>query len=215
MKEQAQMNTKERLVRAGVKLFSKYGYAETSTRMIATEAGVNLSAIAFHYTNKENLYKTCLDYIVEKIRAYYSPSCQEIEEVFAKGEMTEEMAWKYLGRLIDLQIEAALGKQYQPTLALVYREESGPEGARPLTSEVFTWQEGVMARLLQVAADLPEDRAKVASRFINGSIIAFGEHKSLIAPYISEHRGDGARWLRGQIKADCLAVARGLKAEER
>ena len=35
--------------------------------------------------------------------------CQEIEEVFAKGEMTEEMAWKYLGRLIDLQIEAALG----------------------------------------------------------------------------------------------------------
>ena len=125
------------------------------------------------------------------------------------------MAWKYLGRLIDLQIEAALGKQYQPTLALVYREESGPEGSRPLTSEVFTWQEGVMARLLQVAADLPEDRAKVASRFINGSIIAFGEHKSLIAPYISEHRGDGARWLRGQIKADCLAVARGLKAEER
>ena len=39
MKEQEQMNTKERLVRAGVKLFSKYGYAETSTRMIATEAG--------------------------------------------------------------------------------------------------------------------------------------------------------------------------------
>ena len=214
MKEQDQMNTKERLVRAGVKLFSKYGYAETSTRMIATEAGVNLSTIAFHYTNKENLYKACLDYMVEKIRAYYSTSCQEIEDVFARGEMTEEMAWKYLERLIDLQLEAALGKKYRTTLELVYREESGPEGDRPLTSEVFTRQEGVMGRLLQVIANLPEDRAKVASRFINGSIISFGEHKSLIAPYIDEqHKGNGAKWLREQIKANCLAMARGLKEE--
>ena len=63
-----QINTKDRLIRAGVKLFAKYGYAATSTRMIASEAGVNLSAIAFHYTNKEKLYQACLEYMQEKSR---------------------------------------------------------------------------------------------------------------------------------------------------
>ena len=77
MKEK--VNTKDKLIRAGIKLFSKYGYAATSTRMIAAEAGVNLSAIAFHYTNKECLYQACLNYIVEKIREYYSPIREKIE----------------------------------------------------------------------------------------------------------------------------------------
>ena len=63
-----QINTKDRLIRAGVKLFAKYGYAATSTRMIASEAGVNLSAIAFHYTNKEKLYQACLALLPPSIR---------------------------------------------------------------------------------------------------------------------------------------------------
>ena len=78
MKEK--VNTKDKLIRAGIKLFSKYGYAATSTRMIAAEAGVNLSAIAFHHTNKECLYQACLNYIVEKIREYYSPIREKIEK---------------------------------------------------------------------------------------------------------------------------------------
>ena len=208
-----QMNTKERLIRAGVKLFSKYGYSATSTRMIASEAGVNLSAIAFHYTNKEKLYEACLEYMQEKIKAYYSPSCQEIEEAIAAGEMTQEKAWNYLERLINLQIEVAFGKKYQSTLALVYREESGPEGLRPLTREVFDQQEGVMAQLIQAIVPLSDNRARVVSRFINGSIIAFGEHKSLIAPYIGDATEEDPGWLRSQIQISCLAMVRGIKEE--
>ena len=45
-------STKTKLIKAGIKLFSQYGYAATSTRMIASEAEVNLSAIAFHYSNE-------------------------------------------------------------------------------------------------------------------------------------------------------------------
>lgn len=210
-----QINTKDRLIRAGVKLFAKYGYAATSTRMIASEAGVNLSAIAFHYTSKEKLYQACLEYMQEKIKAYYSPSCREIEEALAEGEMSEEKAWHYLERLIDLQIEVAFGKKYQSTLALVYREESGPEGLRPLTREVFDQQERVMAQLLQAIVPLTDNQARVISRFINGSIIAFGEHKSLIAPYIGDAPEEKPGWLRSQIRSSCLAMVRGIKEERK
>ena len=66
-------STKTKLIKAGIKLFSQYGYAATSTRMIASEAEVNLSAIAFHYSNKERLYVACLEYMLEKVKGYYGP----------------------------------------------------------------------------------------------------------------------------------------------
>ena len=138
---------------------------------------------------------------------------REIEEALAEGEMSEEKAWHYLERLIDLQIEVAFGKKYQSTLALVYREESGPEGLRPLTREVFDQQERVMAQLLQAIVPLTDNQARVISRFINGSIIAFGEHKSLIAPYIGDAPEEKPGWLRSQIRSSCLAMVRGIKEE--
>ena len=49
-------STKTKLIKAGIKLFSQYGYAATSTRMIASEAGVNVAAIAFQCYKKERLY---------------------------------------------------------------------------------------------------------------------------------------------------------------
>ncbi len=48
--------TKEKILEAANKLFSKYGFDGASIRDIAKEAGVNLGAINYHFENKENLY---------------------------------------------------------------------------------------------------------------------------------------------------------------
>ncbi len=42
---------------AGLKLFAKHGYARTSTRQIAKEAQVNISAIAYYFGDKAGLYR--------------------------------------------------------------------------------------------------------------------------------------------------------------
>lgn len=208
-------NTKSKLIRAGIRLFSQYGYAGTSTRMIASEAGVNLSAIAFHYTNKECLYAACLEYLLEKIREYYSPSYSRIEECFRRGEMTRENARKFLLELIDIQIETAFEKRYRTTLAMIYREEGGPDSRKILTEEVFNRQEGVMASLLQVLAPVDEAKARVMSRFINGGIIAFGEHKGLIAPYIDiPENGVVPEWVRQEIRRSCMWAIDGFSKAE-
>lgn len=202
--------TKQKLVKAGIRLFSRYGYTATTTRMIAHEAEVNLSAISFHFGNKECLYSSCLEYMCDKIHSYYEKSHEEIKGVFDRGEMTKGLAYSFLEKLIDLQLEAAFGYQYQTTLALVYQENTGPEGLCPLSTIIFEKQEKVMARLLQFLSPLSDQKAMIASRFINGSIIAFAEHKNLVLPYILKTDKDGAfpPWVRDEIKENCLAIIR-------
>ncbi len=204
----AKVDTKKKLIKAGIRLFSQYGYAATSTRMIASEAGVNLSAIAFHYSSKECLYAACLEYILMKIEKYYEASYTEIDQAFTNNEMTKEKAYALLGRMIDLQIHAAFGKEYQTTLALIYWESNGPDDIHPLSSAVLGKQEHMMADLLMILAPMSEKRAMLISRHINGSIIAFGEHKKLIESYVDTERvnGEVPYWVYQEIKANCLAI---------
>lgn len=45
------------MVLAGLKLFAEHGYARTSTRQIAKEAQVNISAISYYFGDKAGLYR--------------------------------------------------------------------------------------------------------------------------------------------------------------
>ncbi len=48
--------TRERLLLAALRLFAQQGYARTSVRAIAQEAGANVAAIAYHFGDKAALY---------------------------------------------------------------------------------------------------------------------------------------------------------------
>ena len=47
------------LIAAGLKLFGQKGFAATSTREIAAEAGANIASIAYHFGNKDGLRLAC------------------------------------------------------------------------------------------------------------------------------------------------------------
>ena len=53
--------TQERLIKATQALIASYGYDAMTTRMIANTAGVSLSAINFHFNNKEELIATAIE----------------------------------------------------------------------------------------------------------------------------------------------------------
>ena len=207
-------STKKKLLRTGIKLFAEYGYAATSTRMIASAAGVNLSAISFHFNNKECLYVACLEYVHEKIIQYYEESFDEIEKAFQENQMTEELAYHFLGRMLDQQLEVAFDKRYQTTLSLIYQENKAIEqNVRPLSAVVFEKQEYTMARLIMaLAPKVSEKQAVLASRQINGSIIAFGEHRNLLQMtddnYEEEYKDSS--WMRDEVKNNCLAIVKNL-----
>lgn len=51
--------TAAQLVAAGLKLFGRKGFAATSTREIAAEAGTNVASISYHFGGKDGLRRAC------------------------------------------------------------------------------------------------------------------------------------------------------------
>ena len=68
-------DTRVRLLRAALQLFSEKGFAQTSVRAIAEAAGTNVAAIAYHFGDKAQLYTA----------TFYEPfgSASELIPVFA------------------------------------------------------------------------------------------------------------------------------------
>lgn len=54
-------NSKDKLIEAGRKLFSKVGYDAATVKDIADEARLNISLVSYHFGGKEGLYRACLE----------------------------------------------------------------------------------------------------------------------------------------------------------
>jgi len=59
--------TRQRLLRAARERFATNGYAATTVRDIATEAGVNVALINRYFISKEGLFEACLDRTVKEL----------------------------------------------------------------------------------------------------------------------------------------------------
>lgn len=213
MEKKDKDDTKKRILKTAIKLFAEYGYAGTSTRMIATAADVNLSAISFHYNGKEGLYQETLRFLGDRVRNYYDIVYHKVEKDFEEETMTREKAYAYIEDIIDLQLKAAFSSRDRSTVNMVWQEDRGPAGENPLASILFTEVESVMAQLLKfLAPKLNLEEAFIVSRHINGSIISFGEHQHLVAPYISKNTTTSSvrEWIPNLIKNNCLMIVHGL-----
>ena len=60
-------DTRDRLIRAGLALFSRQGLDGVRTRQLVDEAGVNQSAIPYHFGGKEGVYAAVLEQVAAGI----------------------------------------------------------------------------------------------------------------------------------------------------
>jgi len=65
------LHGRERILRAALKLFSEFGYAGTSIRDIASEAGVSLGLIRIHFGAKEELRAAVDRHALGRVRELY------------------------------------------------------------------------------------------------------------------------------------------------
>lgn len=81
------VDTKNKIIKAANELFADHGFAGASVRDIASKAEVNLAAINYHFTNKENLYWQVFDYNYNWISdtiADFGKECSNTEDLTAK-----------------------------------------------------------------------------------------------------------------------------------
>lgn len=70
--------TKERLLNVAEALFAQKGYDAVSIREITAAAHCNLSAVNYHFSNKQNLY-------LEVFRSRWVPRAKRLQEYFSKS----------------------------------------------------------------------------------------------------------------------------------
>jgi hypothetical protein len=59
--------TRRHILETAVRLFAEYGYADTTSKMICREAGVNIAAVNYHFGSRDDLYRAVLEDVHEHI----------------------------------------------------------------------------------------------------------------------------------------------------
>lgn len=67
MNTEFELNTKSKLLKAAITVFSNHGYTGGSVRQIAQLAETNIAAIKYHYSSKEHLWRAVVSHLHEKL----------------------------------------------------------------------------------------------------------------------------------------------------
>lgn len=170
-------NTYNALIRAGLILFGEYGSAGTSTRMLASRAKANISAIQYHFGSKEGLYRAVVEHIAERIGTRVGKPLRDIENELNKGDMPRERALEALQRLLTGMSDFfAESDEPRAWARIIVREQMSPS---PVFSVIYERQirpvQMNMNRLIAICTGLsPEsDEAKLRGHIYLGQVLGF------------------------------------------
>lgn len=179
--------TADKLIKATRVLISKYGYEATTTRMIANLAKVNLSAISFHFGNKENLVREAMITSSEKLSKYYCVLADEVRTFLKEDPDNEEKAWKYLDCYLSDRIRRMFDEKSWINIGLISHEHDLPETSRGIVAETLIRDnEQILAELiLCVSKKKDKFQAALVARMISAAIISYIEK-----PLLNQHMED-------------------------
>ncbi|WP_198416922.1 TetR/AcrR family transcriptional regulator [Cryobacterium sp. MDB2-33-2] len=149
-------NTRQCLLQAARRRFAHDGYAATTVRDIATDAGVNVALINRYFTSKEGLFEACLTRAVE-----------ELDRPVPESDTVELMLQTMLRHLAELP-----GGEHPLGLLLLLRS-SGDESAERIRRNTFRH----FAERLAAAAGWRPDDAETEHLMLRAQIalsVAFG-----------------------------------------
>lgn len=81
--------TQKKLLNAGVKLFAKYGYFGASTRQIEAAAKVQRNLIRYHFGNKAEFWKACMEHIFQAFIGTTLPKILSVQHTEPEQRLRE------------------------------------------------------------------------------------------------------------------------------
>src|ERR1043166_343141 len=162
----SEADTRERLLRAGSKVFVERGFHRATIREIVARAGANLAAVNYHFRGKEGLYAAVLEYTAQ-VALKKHPPYGGVTEKSLREEQLRAFVHSFLRRLFDpeaLYGQLMARELIEPTAALKRIVE---QVIRPLYGRLC-----VIVRAL-VARPIPITRTELAAKSIVGQILFF------------------------------------------
>ncbi|MFN3714996.1 MAG: TetR family transcriptional regulator [Alcanivoracaceae bacterium] len=88
-KEEAEQ-TRQKVIEAALKLFSRNGYSQTTLAMIAEDAGYSRGPIYWHFRNKDELYEAVLSYSQSPLQTLVEQADQSADPLNALEAFIDE-----------------------------------------------------------------------------------------------------------------------------
>jgi len=186
--------TRATLISVGARLFAQNGYHGVSMRTLASEAGVNLATVGYHFGGKAGLYKAILQNLID-IRTELFPEVEEVEararkagdDPYAKGEVCD---W-FITRLAH----GMLGYEHDHwPVFIISRELAHPSDLYPMLDEGF-FQPAMNALYFFTAKMLPEscdeEERIIVGHAIIGMLTKFLEGSNFIIPRLGWESYEG------------------------
>jgi len=121
------------ILRAAIRLFGSRGFAASSVRQIATEAGVTPPLIGYHFASKEGLFKTCIEVVTVGLASIL---VEAIDATEGLSPMVRQLTVAH----IDFP------KQHPGAVRLMLSVAYGPQECQPAVDLVAPWT-GVLERV--------------------------------------------------------------------
>lgn len=132
---------------SGIELFGRHGAESVSTRALAEAAGVQMSAITYHFGNKEGLYRAVASYIAGEMAKQIEPALAAAGQLCgSEGGVTA--ARQAILSILDRLVTALMPDHMAPVARFVVREQMSPTPAFALLYG------GVMERMLERISQL-------------------------------------------------------------
>ncbi|WP_119343105.1 CerR family C-terminal domain-containing protein [Facilibium subflavum] len=127
---------KEKLLKAALLTFSEFGYSATTTRMIASEAGVNIAAISYYFDGKEGLYQALIQSMVEKFKQQITGMQMQVKNElgYADQKAAKALLLSFLAQLA----QASMGDEIRQFALIMIREQNNPSQAFGYLYENFS-----------------------------------------------------------------------------
>ena len=209
--ETEQPDARIRIMDAAAAIFAEHGFAATTIRMICGRAGVNLSAVNYHFGSKEGLYRETIRHLRKTAYERYpltwglSPDAGPEEQLLAYIR-------SFLLRTTCDERNMVFGR-------LVMREMSQPTSA--LDMMVDEGIRSLFGRLVEITRMLMGEGAReesvlACSRGVISQCLFFLFSKAVIDRMSPEHRFDttDVDMISGEILSFSLHAIRGMAAEE-
>lgn len=205
-------DTQRKLLETGKELFSIYGFEGTSLRMIASAAGTNVAAMAFHFKNKENFYSEVLNYVANDMSSYFR-SLEPWKNDADSGALSANDAFEVISAIIKEHIHTAIDLPEPAMIRLVYWEQTyAPGGVTPILNTIEKYSEQFLADLLEAFwkdSGISPAESRVISRLINGGIMSLGEHAVFLESAGKRDDPEWVAWVKETIYSFVMATIRG------
>jgi AcrR family transcriptional regulator len=172
------IDARQRLMGAGLRLFSEHGFEKTSVRDLAREAQVNVAAVSYYFGDKTGLYRALF---TEPFECQTSPA-----NAFADPALALDVAMHRF--FADFLRPLNLGDEIRMVMKLHFREMADPTGAWDcaLESDIRPQHEAMMRLLVRTLglrrADADVQRLAIAIAGLAVHVFAFHDGVKTLAP---------------------------------